>query len=179
MNFRKTVACIVLAGLGVLGLLVPAAGAAPGAAWQVTLRSQQTNLRPGQLSKTLAPLYLLTAENVGAATTSGPITISIELPDGISLATGKDPSAGDQHHTTGAGSSCAAVDQTMSCTNTNPIDPGEWVQMVVPVDVANLPDPTVLERPRHDLGRLRRLGHDADLDRGIRYAPRIRLPLGP
>lgn len=145
---RRTTALttLALAALTALALLAPGASAAPAPAWQISLNSQPTNFKPGELSgQSNYPLYVVIAENVGAASTSEPITITVQLPAGISPSATKAPTASDQGHKDKEGGiSCSVAGQSATCVEVNPVDPGEYFKMQVPVDVDDLPDPTVL-----------------------------------
>lgn len=149
MRARMTLTTMALAALGALAILVPAAGADPVPAWQVSVNSQPTNFTPGSTAPATGrvfPEYAVIAENVGAAPTTGPITLTVHLPVGISPAALRAPSGSDQSHLTIANNktSCSVASQTVTCVDLARIDPGEWVKMEVPVDVANLTDPTQL-----------------------------------
>lgn len=148
MSRIRTLTTLAIVALAALGLLVSQAGAAPAPAWQISLNSQPTNFKPGAVSTGTAeyPEYALIAENVGGASTSGPITMTVQLPSGIAPSAAQEPSAQDQGHLASEGGiSCSASGQTVTCTDTNQVDPGEYVKMIVPVDVAALTDPTVLD----------------------------------
>jgi hypothetical protein len=72
---------LTLAGLAVacsLGAFAPSAGAAAGPGWQVTGRSLPTHLQPGNTGIVELELY-----NVGAADSSGQITVTDVLPPGV------------------------------------------------------------------------------------------------
>ena len=146
MSRRKTApTTLALAALAALAVLAPGAGAAPAApAWQISLNSHPTNFKPGELSgQSNYPEYAVIAENVGAASTTEPITITVQLPEGISPSATQAPSADHQAFYEG-GISCSVAGQSATCIDTNVVDPGEWVKMTVPVDVDDLSDPTAL-----------------------------------
>jgi hypothetical protein len=147
MSRTKTLATVLAALCCSVAALAPAASAAPGPAWQLTLRSHPTNLAPGS-TVTQAPKYpqyTLNAYNVGGAPSAGAITLSVQLPpSGIGPAAALAPVLSDQDNTVGTGS-CSVIGRTVTCTDPNTIDPGEWVEVVVPVDVEELPDPSVLD----------------------------------
>ena len=144
MSRTKTLATLALSALGALALLAPAASADSAPAWQISLNSYPANFAPGALSgESQYPEYAVIAENVGAASTTEPITITVQLPSGISPSSTTAPSGGDQSYGNN-GTTCSVVGQSATCVDSHAVDPGEWVKMIVPVDVAALPDPTVL-----------------------------------
>ena len=91
---RRTaeLATLAIAALGALAPLAPAAQAARAPAWQISLNSHPTNFAPGALSGEFQyPEYAVIAENVGAASTSEPTTITVQLPSGIAPSATKAP----------------------------------------------------------------------------------------
>ena len=154
----KTLATLAIACLGVPRRRSPRRRAPhrrpPGSsAW---LPSRPTS-PPGltSVSGNLFPEFALAAANVGAAPTSGPITISVQLPSGISPAAAVAPTPPKP----AAAARCSVAGQTVTCTDTDSIGPGGSVKMSVPVDVANLTDPTALSATGGDLRRRRLLGY--------------------
>jgi hypothetical protein len=147
MSRTKTLTILAIAALGALGLLASQAGADSAPAWQISLSSHPTNFEPGALSGSGEyPEYALIAENVGAAPTSEPIKMTVQLPSGIAPSMTQAPSALDQGHVPAEGGiSCSVVGPAVTCIDTNPVDPGEYVKMIVPLDIAVLADPTVLD----------------------------------
>lgn len=150
MSYVKTLATLALLALAALATLAPAASAEPAPAWQISLNSHPTNFKPGEFTDAggaYYPLYAVIAENVGAKSTSGPITVSVRLPLGVSPSATKAPSAADQTYNygkIGSEPACSVSGQTVTCTDVNVVDPGEYLRMTVPVDVSALPDPTNL-----------------------------------
>jgi hypothetical protein len=138
---------LALIAVDALAILTPGVGAAPAPAWQVGITSHPTHFIPGSSSPAsggVYPEYAVIAQNVGAKSTSGPIVVTVQLPAGITPAANRDPSGSDQSHDTVATNetTCSVASQTVTCTDIGKVDPGEWVKMEVPVDVANLPDPS-------------------------------------
>jgi hypothetical protein len=92
MIHRKVilVAILALAVLGAVGST--SADAAPSAAWKLTVNPSPTNFAPGS-----SPRYLVVATNVGAAPTSGPVSVKTTLPEELTAlsveGTSGDPSA--------------------------------------------------------------------------------------
>jgi hypothetical protein len=133
-------AMAVLAG-GVAGLLafaaVPALAIAPGPQWTVSSVSRPTNFAPGD--KSGEDSYEVTLTNTGGSPTDGsPITITDELPEGISLgpagAFGEDELAAKQG---GKGAKLSCLFGT--CTYTGVVVPDDTLIVTVPVDVSASP----------------------------------------
>lgn len=125
------------AAMAVLALMAwwtvsaPAASAAVAAApaWSLTGTSQPTNFTPGAPTELTVPGYFLVATNVGAAPTSGPVTITDTVPANLTLkrALGKDPSV----------FFCAASGHTVTCTVNAAIEPGQAIEVYVVVEVGS------------------------------------------
>jgi len=129
MNARKLLFSLTV----LLVWLVPAsAQAAPAPAWKLTAVSLPTNLAPAEASGLTGPMYFPVATNVGAAPSSGPITLSAVLPTGITPISaggaGNDPTADLP--------SCVIAAQTVTCTATDPLNPGYWTGMRVGVAIS-------------------------------------------
>jgi uncharacterized repeat protein (TIGR01451 family) len=110
------------------GLLPAAAHAAPAPAWDVSLTSAPTHLKPGGSHE--APdnaTYYFEAVNVGGAATSGPVTFTDTLPAGITPIS-----------TEGRGSCTvgAPTVQDVVCTTSEVVEPGDFSLIVrISVDV--------------------------------------------
>jgi hypothetical protein len=129
---------IALLALGALLVPAAAASAAPAApAWQLSLIPLPTNFAPGSVGNTgEAPLYRLTATNVGGAPTNAPITFSATLPVGLTPV----GLAGDDYNFSAvANPSCSAAGQTVTCTAAGPFYPGRWLGAKIPVEVTSPP----------------------------------------
>lgn len=89
------------------------ASAAPAPVWRLTATSQPTNLAAGEENDAY-PLYDIVATNVGGAPTSGPVTVTATLSEGIV------PTEID-------GGSCAFDEptRTITCTSSASIIPGQ------------------------------------------------------
>ena len=139
-----TLTTLAISALGTLGLLAPSASAEPAPAWQISLNAQATNFLPGTAAVGNAyPEYTVLAENVGGAATKGTIVVTVQLPSGIAPI-GPARIGDGAHNIEEGGISCTTSAQGATCEDTNPIDPGDYVKMNVPVEVDDLPDPTVL-----------------------------------
>jgi hypothetical protein len=108
---------------------VTSGAAEPAPAWKLNLISTPTNFSPGSSD---ANEYILTATNVGAAPTTGEITLSANLPVGLT------PAA------TSSGLSCNIIAQTVTCTTSAPLSPSSGLGVGIEVEVASLPNGSVL-----------------------------------
>lgn len=117
-------------------LLAPTAGAAAaGPIWTITSISQPTYFAPGDHSG--HDQYLVTAtNNGGGATNRSAITISDQLPAGLSL----DKRAGVSGQDNAGNRVICSTGPTIKCTdaeNVAPLQPGQVLAMTVHVDVAH------------------------------------------
>ena len=112
----------------------PAAGASaanPAPAFRVGVTAMPSNFAPGaQGTLGSGPRYNIRVANIGEKATGGPVTITATLPTGLTPA--------------GLSQGCSAAGQVVTCT-TEDLFPGAINQVELSVDVAVLPDPTVLE----------------------------------
>jgi hypothetical protein len=143
-------AVLGLALIALPALCIPAVAGAVEAkpAWKIQIKTTPTDLAPGDTSG--GSNYFIIATNVGSKPTSGPYTITDELPEGLSL----NPSpaiitAGLKLFDSGgengyAGYKCDAA--TVSCTGTKVIEPGQELRMRVPVNIAADAPPLVENR---------------------------------
>ncbi len=147
----KMTARILTASLAAgLCLAVGASSAfAAAPAFKLTASSQPTNFIAGSEANETSqffpsvsrPQYSFVATNVGSAPTSGPITFTDTLPPSL---TPVGPGARDFNHPEFIGPhsnpniSCSVAGQTVTCTNPleEPLQPGQWAQFLIPVDVA-------------------------------------------
>jgi hypothetical protein len=121
-------------------LLVPSgAGAAPGAApgWRLAIAPYPTNFTPGakSASPNRGPGYALIATNVGGAPTSGEFTIADTLPGGLLPSPSQAPYGTYGPVFADDALSCEATGQTVSCSGTEPLYPGQRAQAFVPLEV--------------------------------------------
>ncbi|HEY6729717.1 MAG TPA: hypothetical protein VI039_01695 [Solirubrobacterales bacterium] len=153
MIFRPLTAALVAGAL----LLIPAsASAAPAPAFKLTATAQPTNFaagsEPDEDQKAFGrPQYSFVVTNVGSATTSGPIVFTDTLPDGL---TPVSPGARDFNFIK-LGSplenkdiSCDLAGQVVTCTDPEPLKPGQWAQFFVPVKVAEDAGPLLFNEGR-------------------------------
>jgi uncharacterized repeat protein (TIGR01451 family) len=109
--------------------------------WTVTAVSAPTNFKPGSVGE---DLYRVTIQNTGGANSNGePVTITDELPDGLTLAS-SGVSARDvlaQYKGEGEGSSKFKC-QFLTCTYTGTVVPDDTLILTIPVNVAASPPPS-------------------------------------
>ncbi len=77
-------------------------------------------------------VYNITVSNVGAAATTGAITVTDVLPTGLTFVSG-----------TGTGWTCSAAGQTVTCTNAGPLAPTASTAIVLTVGVSAAAIPSV------------------------------------
>jgi uncharacterized repeat protein (TIGR01451 family) len=87
------------------------------AAWKLSGMSIPTNYSPGDIGE-----LIISAVNVGGATSHGPVTITDTLPEGLTL-------AGNY------GEGCTVGAQTVSCTSTEAIPPGRAITFQLEANV--------------------------------------------
>ena len=133
----RMVCAVVACGVAVLSLFATASALAAGEGapqWTVSSVSRPTNFKPGDQSGEDA--YVVSVTNTGGAASNGePVTISDELPSGLSL----DPAGAAGHDELlslekkpGAALTCVLS----SCTFTGAVVPDDSLLLVIPVDVA-------------------------------------------
>jgi len=138
MNTKKLTTRLTAAGavtiMGLLGLFSASASAAEsGPQWTVTSVSEPTNFFSGDEAA-----YRVAVTNTGGASSDGsPITITDELPAGLSRAeagaSGVDQLAvADSSHSPGAKFTCVLS----SCTYTGAVVPDDILILTFPVDVS-------------------------------------------
>jgi hypothetical protein len=152
-RLRRAVLTLALIALPVASLPATAGAASAGPAWKIsTATFSPTNFTPGDSSG--ASVYTVVATNVGSKPTSGPFTITDELPKGLSLNPGvKGPTIYfhmfDDGETNGVTNEVFTCDvASVSCSGATVVHPGERLLMVVPVDVAPDAPPVVTNRVR-------------------------------
>jgi uncharacterized repeat protein (TIGR01451 family) len=146
MSTQKTTPRLARVHLAILGSLlllgvwlIPASAAsAAGPAWSLSLNAIGSFVPNVNGNPVSGPGYRLVAENVGGEPTSGTYKITDTLP--TELSPGAEISGEDEQ---GNALSCASVGQTVTCTGTEalesrakPGDPGEKVEVIIPVHVA-------------------------------------------
>lgn len=109
----------------------PPSGSASGPQWALTDSTMPTALAPGQAGDS----YLAVATNTGGATTSGPITLVVRLPAGLT-----ETSAAIRHGFGTAGECKAEVEAgevtAVKCSSAAAIAPGEQLVLQILVNVA-------------------------------------------
>jgi hypothetical protein len=125
---RIAIASLILGAW--LALASQAAGAPGVPVWRLTASSQPTNFTSGEANDGTYPLYDIVATNVGGAATSGPFTVTDTLPAGVTP-TAIDPG-------------CIPHEQTLTCTSSNVIVPGQNKLIEVRVKVGALPEGSIL-----------------------------------
>jgi len=142
MRRRRLAAFVgVLGSLSVISICGasadPALAAAPSApAWKVLQSSEPTTLVPGSEATTTAGTqYTLVVTNVGGAPVDS-VTITDTLPAGIS----PSPSATPRYK---HNNPCAVSGQTVVCTVAEQVNPGESIEINIPIAVALDAGPTV------------------------------------
>jgi hypothetical protein len=108
-------------------------GAPEAPAWHLAVTPLPTNFKPGTTGTTTeAPMYRLIATNVGGAPTTGPITLTLTLPDGLTPVDVKGDDGGEP----APDPACTIAGQAVTCTTAGPTYPGRWLGARVPVEVA-------------------------------------------
>jgi hypothetical protein len=131
----------ILCGAVLLGAPASADAAAP--AWKLTVASAPTAFAPGStgLGGSSYPQYNLFATNVGAAPTSGPITLTDPLPEGIGP--GEAVLKGEDDQGERISIPCQSAGRLVTCTDPYPLAPGRSLQVTIPVAVAASAGPSV------------------------------------
>jgi hypothetical protein len=131
---RRRISLTALIALTFVGALFVAgnAAAASSPAWKLILIPLPTNFATGT-SGTVgsAPMYRLAATNIGSAPTSGPVTYTATLPAGV-VPIG---SAGDDQDGADPDPVCTTDEQTVTCTDADPVYPGKLLAAKIPVEV--------------------------------------------
>jgi hypothetical protein len=134
---RATIAALGATLVTLLAAPGAAAGEESGApAWQTTLVSTPTVLRPGAGGDKAK--YVFTATNVGGSRTSGEIDLEDALPAGLT------PAAAGLRLTGGGGDgSCEIASQIVSCTTETPVRPGFSLVLEIRLSVDPLAPPSL------------------------------------
>jgi hypothetical protein len=132
LNPRRGLAyCALLA----TGCLCSAFAASPAAAttgapqWTVTAVSAPTNFTPGDESGD--DVYQILVTNTGSGESDGTITITDELPQGLTL----DHAGTEGHETTPQGAQIALSCAALTCTFSGHVIPQQALIVTIPVDV--------------------------------------------
>jgi uncharacterized repeat protein (TIGR01451 family) len=120
-----------------------------GSQWTVSAVSSPTNVNPA--AKPGEDSYQVTVTNTGDAPSEGPVEITDELPEGLSLDTtgtsGENPLDESSPHT---GFSCLL----RACTFTGVVVPGQTLVLSFPIDVSSGPFSDTCEVPERAVGCL-------------------------
>ena len=136
---RRVMATAAVAACGAAGLLLlapaPALASTQGPQWTVTAVAAPTNFAPGASG---VDAYRVSVQNTGDAASNGePVTITDELPEGLSLgqvgASGEDVLAAADSQPRGANFSCVF----RTCTYTGAVVPDDALIVTFPVDVSS------------------------------------------
>jgi hypothetical protein len=123
---KASFAFALVVALSLLALLAPVASAA-APAWRVSIFSEPTNFPSDySLNEGFLPNYAIQLTNVGSATSSGPVTVTVDLPSGITK------------HGTGDQVVELSLDKFAGMRTPGRLDPGESANAAVPVDVGPL-----------------------------------------
>jgi hypothetical protein len=127
----KRIAAVLLVS-SVVALLSVTVAQAATPEWELSVNPAPASFIAGAGGNASeGPLYRLVARNKGAAPTAGQYTLSVTLSE--ELDPGAEISGKDQK---GNPLSCESTGQTVTCTGTEAIAPGEEAEAVIPVDVA-------------------------------------------
>jgi hypothetical protein len=139
---------VLLALCAALSSAAVVAAAAPSApSWSIVASPYPTHFTPGAEAHTeggsggnrdlVGPAEYILATNIGGEPTSGPYTITETLPEGLEPSLLEGGALAAYGNDAGLRKlSCESLGQTVTCTGSQPIVPGEWVKVIVPVDVA-------------------------------------------
>jgi uncharacterized repeat protein (TIGR01451 family) len=146
ISAKRLLLTLALIALPAVWLPVTAAAAPAGPVWDITATTlTPTNLIPGDESGESE--YFIVATNIGAKPASGPITITDELPEGLSLSTNASYpflfAMTDDSEQSGV-FKCEKA--TVSCSGSTVVYPGERLYMTLPVNVAPDAPPLVTNR---------------------------------
>ncbi len=136
---KSLLAALLLATAATATAATPAAAAAPAPVWSISSFASPSHFLPDD--STGLGVYAITAANIGAAPTSGTLTITDVLPPGLSA--DPDPvaqeSLGPLHAIDDRNNflpSACLPGPPVTCTITTPVRPGGRVYVFIPVDTA-------------------------------------------
>ncbi len=128
------IVCAVLALCCSL-LVATAAQAAPRKpAWTLTATSQPTNLVPGSSTVFEVPEYAIAVTNTGMAATNGEVTYKDTFPAGVTPTTAEGFGYNFEYNIP-----CDVTGQTVTCVSSDTVQPGQWVRIMIHMDVADSP----------------------------------------
>jgi hypothetical protein len=138
---QKMTARILTVALAATAFLLAVAPAAFAAApvFKLTATAQPTNFVAGSSASPITgPEYSVIATNVGSAATDGPVTFSDTLPAGLTARAVPnlvEVRGLDSNSEGNAALSCNVSGQTIVCIEPHPLRPGQWAQLLIPVEV--------------------------------------------
>jgi hypothetical protein len=148
ISAKRALLTLALIALPAAALPASSSAAPPGPAWDIQTTLSPTNLTPGDESG--EAVYTVVVTNVGSKPSFGPVTITAELAEGLSLNLVKGPDTNrlfrlfNGLETPFPPESCDP--STVSCTGLDPVNPGEQMYMYVPVSVAPDAPPIVISQ---------------------------------
>lgn len=127
MNSRRTSLIAATLAILAIGAALASSASAGAPVWSVLIRTAPTNFPSGySLNEGGLPNYGILLTNVGAAPSSGPVTVTVSLPPGIS-----------QH---GTGQQVVNLSLSNFSASGGSVEPGKTYSATVHVDVGSLPD---------------------------------------
>lgn len=149
---RRSVGAVLMVMVTMVAAALPeaASAASPQPAWTITAFPYTSTFEAGTVyNSNHGPAYMITANNVGGASTNGEFTVTDTLPAGLLPAPGFPPHGFYGHQQAEESGyfhlSCSAVAHKISCTGglEDPlrpgiepsVGPGEGVTLTVPVEV--------------------------------------------
>lgn len=141
-RFRRmvTAAVAAMAGMMALAPAVSVAAPSPAPAWAISDMATPTNFTPGTTAHLGYPVYYLQVRNAGAATTSGTVTITDTVPAGVKPVEAWAFDAEENLFW------CPVSGQTVTCTNSTPVQPGRELEVEINVEVPAASSGTVIDR---------------------------------
>ena len=143
LTARPGLAAVVAAVAGLLACFAPPALAASEGSpqWTVTAVSAPTNFKPGSVGE---DLYRVAITNTGGADSNGePVSITDELPEGLTLAATGASGRDVLTFYKGEGSGSAKFKCVyLTCTYTGTVVPDDTLILKFPVDVSASPSPS-------------------------------------
>src|SRR4051794_32164925 len=121
MKSHRTLGACLALSFALLALLAPASQAAPLPAWALQLNRLPAAVPPASTGE-----FLAVATNVGAKATDSPVSLQIELPEGIEPKAVNAPANGPL--------SCLKVAHGIDCESTEVVRAGAVIQAAVLFD---------------------------------------------
>jgi uncharacterized repeat protein (TIGR01451 family) len=127
INRTSRVTALLLPFVAALAVAAAPAAAAPAPGWSIHVVPGPTVFTPGDTSGN--DVYQILVTNLGGAATSGIFTVRDTLPAGLT------PDPGPVQRRVGF-ETCTTAGQTVTCTGTEQLPPGEFAAVDIPVDVS-------------------------------------------